>query len=317
VIGGGLAGLSSAVALADAGYRVRLLEKRPRLGGRAASYDLPNGEHVDNCQHVTMGCCTNLDDFYSRVGATGKLRTYDRLFFADPAGRRGTIESSALPPPLHLAPSFAAFPMLDLADKRAIATALLTIAKNGGCLPDSANGTTMLDWLRRHGQTQQAISHFWGVVLVSALDEELDRMAAGYGIEVFWKAFLANRAGYRVGIPSVPLGDLYGGCRSAIEKRGGEVRQRASVRSIAVEDGRATGVGLSDGNRETADFYLAAVPHDILPSLLPSCCRTRKNFCEHGEPSLLADHRCSSLARSRSHVGAIPGGAGPHDAMGL
>ncbi len=269
MIGGGLAGLSSAVALAEAGYRVRLFEKRPHLGGRAASYDLPNGEHVDNCQHVTMGCCTNLEDFYSRVGAAGKIRMFDRLTFADADGRRGTIESSALPPPLHLAPSFAAFPMLGLRDKRGIAKALLTIARGGGCLPDSSNGTTMLDWLRRHGQTQPAIAHFWSVVLVSALDEELDRMGAKYGIEVFWKAFLANAKGYRVGIPSVPLGELYGGCRAAIENRGGEVRLRTNVRGIAVENGAASGVDFTDARRETADFYVAAVPHDVLPSFIP------------------------------------------------
>ena len=72
VIGGGLAGLSSAVALAEAGFGVRLLEKRPHLGGRATSYTLPDGSEVDNCQHVTLGCCTNLADFYRRVGRGGK-----------------------------------------------------------------------------------------------------------------------------------------------------------------------------------------------------------------------------------------------------
>src|SRR6202162_4404275 len=87
VIGGGLAGLSSAPALADAGFRVRLLEKRPHLGGRAASYALPGGEHVDNCQHVTLGCCTNLENFYRRVGSAGKIKFFDPLGVSDPAGR--------------------------------------------------------------------------------------------------------------------------------------------------------------------------------------------------------------------------------------
>ena len=72
VIGGGLAGLASAVALAEAGLQVRLLEKRPHLGGRATSYTLPDGNEVDNCQHVTLGCCTNLADFYRRAGASGE-----------------------------------------------------------------------------------------------------------------------------------------------------------------------------------------------------------------------------------------------------
>ena len=109
VIGGGLAGLASAVALAEAGLEVRLLEKRPHLGGRATSYTLPDGSEVDNCQHVTLGCCTNLADFYRRAGAGSKIRFYDRLYFVDREGRRSTIEASRLPPPLHMAPSFAFF----------------------------------------------------------------------------------------------------------------------------------------------------------------------------------------------------------------
>ena len=109
VIGGGLAGLSSAVALAEAGLSVRLLEKRPHLGGRATSYTLPDGSEVHNCQHVTLGCCTNLADFYSRVGASDKIRFYDRLYFADAQGQRSTIEAAPLPPPLHMAPSFLLF----------------------------------------------------------------------------------------------------------------------------------------------------------------------------------------------------------------
>src|ERR1700722_11509968 len=147
VIGGGLAGLSSAVALAEAGFHVRLLEKRPHLGGRAASYVLPGGEHIDNCQHVTLGCCTNLEDFYRRIGGEQKIHYYSELVFAQPDGRRGVIKSSTLPPPLHMSPSFARFPLLDWADKRGIAQAMLIIARSGGRLADLANGpggTTML-----------------------------------------------------------------------------------------------------------------------------------------------------------------------------
>src|ERR1700685_491314 len=114
VIGGGLAGMSCAVALAEAGCHVRLLEKRPHLGGRATSYTLPDGSEVDNCQHVTLGCCTNLSDFYRRVGAEGKIRFYDRLYFCDASGQRSIIEAAPLPPPLHMAPSFLLFRALTL-----------------------------------------------------------------------------------------------------------------------------------------------------------------------------------------------------------
>jgi squalene-associated FAD-dependent desaturase len=268
VIGGGLAGLSSAVALAEAGLQVRLLEKRPHLGGRATSYTLPDGSEVDNCQHVTLGCCTNLADFYSRVGAAGKIRFYDRLYFVDAQGRRSTMEASPLPPPLHMAPSFLLFSSLSLADKRAIANAMMEIAMAGGN-PPGVDCASMLDWLRRMKQTPAAIERFWRVVLVSALDEELSRTDARYGIEVFWKAFLANKGGYRVGIPSVPLGDLYGGCREAVLQRGGEVRLRSGIREIRIREGRFVSVVMDDGYEVSADACIAAVPHDALLNLLP------------------------------------------------
>jgi squalene-associated FAD-dependent desaturase len=275
VIGGGLAGLSSAVALAEAGFRVRLLEKRPHLGGRAASYVLPGGEHVDNCQHVTLGCCTNLEDFYRRVGAANQIQFFDRLMFATPDGRRGVIRSAALPPPLHMAFSFAFYPLLGLADKFAIAQALLAIALSGGRPGDLASNVageniTMLAWLKKHRQTDRAIRRFWEVILVSALDEDLDRIDARYGIDVFWKAFLSTRAGYRVGIPRVPLSDLYEGCRKALAAQGGEVHLRAGVRGFQILNGRVSGVEREDGSVETADYYVAAVPQDVLPDLLPA-----------------------------------------------
>jgi squalene-associated FAD-dependent desaturase len=275
VIGGGLAGLSSAVALAEAGLRVRLLEKKPHLGGRAASYVLPGGEHVDNCQHVTLGCCTNLENFYRRVGAANQIRFFDRLLFSAPDGQRGAIGSVALPPPLHMAPSFVFFPLLGWKDKRCIAQALLAIARSGGRPADlSSDGTgenvTMLAWLQKHRQTVRAIRRFWEVILVSALDEELDRIDARYGIDVFWKAFLSTRGGYRVGIPRVPLGELYEGCRGALDAQGGEVQLRAAVRGFLIVDGRVEGLEREDGSVETADYYLAAVPQDVLPELLPA-----------------------------------------------
>ena len=235
VIGGGLAGLSSAVALADAGFRVRLLEQRPFLGGRASSYALPGGEHVDNCQHVTLGCCTNLDDFYRRVGAAGKIAFYDRLVFVD---RRGPPRASCRPPrcrrrciwrrprafiPRSAGPSATpsatpCWPSPVAAGATPAATPPAKACSIGCASTASPNA---------------AIRRFWGVVLVSALNDELDRIDARYGLDVFWKAFLANRAGYLLGIPRVPLGELYDGCRAAIERRGGEVVLRAPVRRSA------------------------------------------------------------------------------------
>src|SRR6201997_2254571 len=163
VIGGGLAGLAASVALADAGWRVRLFEQRPFLGGRAASYVLPSGEHIDNCQHVTFGCCTNLDDFYRRVGSSNKIRFFDSLVLLDPEGRRGEMHAGLLPAPFHMTGCFLTFSPLALKDKIGIARAFYSILSSGGRPPDVEvpGGISMLEWLHRHKQTPAAINRFW------------------------------------------------------------------------------------------------------------------------------------------------------------
>src|ERR1051326_1902680 len=101
IVGGGLAGIAAGCALAGAGYRVSLLERRPYLGGRASSYQHPGtGEVVDNCQHVLLGCCTNLLDFYRRIGVEEKIRWFERLVFVEPGGRQSAISPTWLPAPL-------------------------------------------------------------------------------------------------------------------------------------------------------------------------------------------------------------------------
>ena len=285
VIGGGLAGLAASVALADAGCRVRLFEQRPYLGGRATSYVLPNGEHVDNCQHVTLGCCTNLQDFYKRVGSADKIKFFDRLVFLDPQGMTGIMKADFLPAPVHMTGSFLFFAPLAFPDKLSIARALASILFAGG-KPKDAFGPepiSMMEWLRRRKQTAAAVERFWRVVLVSALDEELDRTDARFGIDVFWKAFLANRIGYRMGVPSVPLAELYDGCRSAIEKKGGEVILRSPVRSLRFENGALKAAIFNGGREEFADAFVLAIPHDKLAELLPREIRFANPALDHLE----------------------------------
>jgi zeta-carotene desaturase len=173
-----------------------------------------------------------------------------------------------------MAPSFLRFAALNWKDKNGIAQALLRIAVSGG-KPPGAAGTSMLHWLHRMKQTPAAIERFWRVVLVSALDEELSRADAQYGIDVFWKAFLANRQGFRMGIPTVPLGALYGQCRSAIERRGGEVRLRAVVKRIELSGGGTPTVILDDESEWRDDALLVTVPQEALLGMLPPAVRDR------------------------------------------
>ncbi len=171
IAGGGLAGLAAACALADSGFRVTLFERRPYLGGRASSYEHPGtGEVIDNCQHVLFRVCTNLVEFYRRIGVEDKIRWFDEMTFIEPGGRTSVMRASPLPAPLHTAPSFLGFPFLSAKDKLVISRAIAALTLTSQ--PDT--GRSFLDWCNQHGQTSNAIERFWKPILVSALSEDLD-----------------------------------------------------------------------------------------------------------------------------------------------
>ena len=264
VIGGGLAGLSAASALADAGYHVELFERRPYLGGRASSYELPGtGEVVDNCQHVLLGCCTNLIDFYRRLGVEQQIRWYDEITFILPGGKSSTLKPGALPAPFHAAPSFLDSTVLDLNDKMTIARAMLALVPG---LP-SDNGDNFETWLKRHGQTPQAIRRFWEPVLVSALNEDLNRISVRYAALVFRDSFLKSAEAGRMGVPAVPLSQLYGTAAQYIETRGGKVHLRAVVESFRTAGDQ---VRLCVGGDEiAADYAVLATPFNGIEKLVP------------------------------------------------
>lgn len=300
VIGGGLAGLAGAVALADAGLQVELYERRPILGGRATSFIHPSsGERVDNCQHVLLGCCVNLLDFYARLGVANHIDFHEDIPFIDESGRVSVIGPSGLPPPLHLLPSFLRLKTMGVRDKLSIvrtvaamirhaarlretggpAVALATDtlradteAPHGAETPYAAEAPSpdsMAAWLKAHGATERAVEAFWKPFLISALNDELDDIDADYGIGTAVRAFLINRSGYEVGLPTVPLGDLYAPCIDYIEQRGGRVLFNRGVAGISVHDGKVASISLQDGSSVEAGAYLSALPFDVLCKLLP------------------------------------------------
>ncbi len=269
VVGGGIAGIAAACALADAGYRVQLLERRPYLGGRASSYEHPGtGEIIDNCQHVLIGRCTSLIDLYRRLGAADAIRWYDRFTFLTPGGPPSIIEPGSLPAPFHSTLAFLRAPAFSLADKLAIARGLSAFMP--GLPPDTSEN--FLHWLRRHGQTQRAIDRFWKPVLVSALNEDLDRISVHYAAKVFRESFLMSSQSGRMGIPAIPLSELYSRAIGYINARGGEVSLRTSIDSIAPEkDGwllSATSGGTSRGI--PTDAVILALSFEAMAGLLPS-----------------------------------------------
>ena len=267
IVGGGLAGLAAAVALAD-DFEVTLLERRAVLGGRASSFvDDDTGEAVDNCQHVLMRCCTNLLDLYARLGVSDQLRFYDSFQFINPDGTTAQLGGAPLPAPLHLAPALLGFRLLSLGERMLVADALLKLVQQ------SSHPTLHLtfgEWLRCHRQSARVIEHFWAPVIVSALNEEVDRVAFQYARQVFVEGFMATRHSYEMGLPTRPLHELYDPAVAFVAQRCGTVQLDVPVREFIFNGDRANGVRLMDGSTIEADSIIAAVPFEVLLRLVPS-----------------------------------------------
>jgi zeta-carotene desaturase len=265
VVGGGLAGLSAACALADAGYRVMLMERRPYVGGRASSYEHPGtSEVIDNCQHVLIGRCTNLIDLYRRLGVRDAIRWYQQFTFVEPGGRQSVLRSTRLPAPLHSTPSFMAAHAFTWEDKEAIARGLMQFL--GGLPPDSEEDFG--HWLERNDQTRGAIERFWKPVLASALNEDPERISVHYAAKVFRESFLLSAEAGQMGIPSIPLSELYGHAVDYICARGGEVRLRTSVDAVEPRDDGGWTVRCGEEGF-AADGVVLAVPFEGMLKLLP------------------------------------------------
>ena len=270
VAGGGLAGLAASVALASAERKVTLFEARPFLGGRATSYPLntgdENGPTIDNCQHVLLRCCTNLIDFYGRLGVEKAIRFYRQFYWIEPGGRVSVMQRGALPAPLHFTGSFAKLHFLSWADKASVASGLLAVRYEYGKRADLEQ-ITMLDWLREKKQTPRAIDRFWRQVIVSALSEDLERVAAIHALQVFHLGFLSRADAYEFGVPDVPLGELYSeGAWSNYPDV--KILHRAPVEQVRIEDGRVVGF-IVNGACVTGDAYVLAVPFERLAALAP------------------------------------------------
>jgi len=263
VAGGGLAGLAAGCALADSGFEVTLYERRPYLGGRASSYQHPGtGEVVDNCQHVLFGSCTNLIAFYRTIGILDKIRWFDSMTFVEPGGRQSVLQPTFLPAPLHVSPSFLGFKFLNAWDKIVLSRALAVLMTR---MPVD-DRRSFQDWLIQHRQTAASIERFWKPILVSALSEDLDRIAIPYAAQVVRESMKSPEA-RRMGIPSVPLTHLYDAAKEYVTSRGGAVRFRNGVEAVFPT---AHGLRLRvQDSEEEFDYGVLAVPFESLAKLLP------------------------------------------------
>ena len=260
VIGGGLAGITSALRLADAGAQVTLLEARPRLGGLTHSFRRTVGEDelwIDNGQHVFLRCCTAYLALLDRLGVTDQVELQDRLDVpvrSEASDRVGRLRRGTLRPPLHLAGALVAYPWLGLGEKARLGPAVLALGRLDRDAP-ATDRRSFGDWLQAHGQSTRAVETLWDLIGVATLNAPADRASLALAATVFQLGLLSSADAADIGWSRVPLQQLHGeAALRALAGAGVEVRTGERVGSLDAID---------------ADAVVLAVPPDQVRRLLP------------------------------------------------
>jgi zeta-carotene desaturase len=266
--------MACAIRLAEHHIPVTLLETRKKLGGRATSFqDVRSGRWLDNCQHVVLGCCTNYLDLLGRLGAREEIVWHREQHWIEAGGRTSTIAPGVLPAPAHFTGSFLAASFLSLGEKTQIARACSRILR----VDRHAHAAETFEaFLKSSGQSERLIRRFWSPIVISACNLDCNRVSAAVALHVFQEGFLAHARAADIGIPGVPLLDLYEHASALIEKSGGRVLLGEGVEFVDEQ-----GVVTTAGQRLAAETIICAVPVERVNRVVSADIRARDDRFTH------------------------------------
>jgi squalene-associated FAD-dependent desaturase len=276
VIGGGLAGITAALALAEQDNEVTLLEAKPRLGGATMSFDR-DGLIVDTGQHVFLRCCTHYQELLDRLGVSGQAPLQPRFDVtvlsptAHGGKRPARLRRNRLPAPLHLLPALLGYRKLSLAERARVGQAALGMRGVNPADP-ATDDIAFGDWLARHGQDERTRRALWDLFSVASLNVPGDDASLALAAKVVQTGLLGDAGAADIGVPAMPLGELHGTAAARkLAELGATVRLNMKVAAIEVSDGGFT-VRLGRGADEdiAADAVVLAVPHDVAAKLIPA-----------------------------------------------
>ncbi len=249
VVGAGLSGLACALDLAKAGVSVTLAERRSFAGGRAYSFTAPDGDELDNGQHVFLHCCTAYRQFIRDIGADDLVDIQWRTHVPFIDGRRRFgIKATFLPAPAHLLPSLLLFKPLSWKERKSALALGREMMKTDR---EQLHDVSLEQWLRDHGQSPNAIRNFWEISVVAVLNEKVDRVSAAAGLHFYQEGFFGSWSASRIGLAKVGLAKIAERAVVAIKAAGGEVKFGEKVERL-------------DGY----DAYVPAVPAKLLLDLI-------------------------------------------------
>jgi squalene-associated FAD-dependent desaturase len=297
VVGGGLAGITAAIALAQAGAEVTVLEAKPRLGGATMSFNR-DGLAIDTGQHVFLRCCTAYRGLLDRLGMTAHAPLQPRFDITVVApGKRARMRRRRAPAPLHLLPALLGYPFLSFSERTRISRAALAFKRLREADPKT-DEIRLGDWLAAHGQDDRTRRVLWDLFSVSSLNVPGDDASLALAAVVVKTGLLGDAGAADIGVPALSLGELHGAAAArTLAKLGASVRLSTKVAAVEAKgaDGFLIRLGRSpqanpdgsaaDGDQPEADVTAAdepgsgeilvadavvlAVPHEQAARLVP------------------------------------------------
>ena len=273
VIGGGLAGITAATALAQAGHEVTLLEAKPRLGGATMSFTR-DGLVIDTGQHVFLRCCTAYRGLLDRLGmaAHAPLQPRFDVTVVSP-GKKARLRRRRLPAPLHLLPALLGYPFLNFSERSRLSRAALGFKRLDEHDPKT-DELRLGDWLEAHGQDERTRRVLWDLFSISSLNVPGDDASLALAAVVVKTGLLGDAGAADIGVPALGLGELHGAAAARLlAKLGATVRLSTKVTAIIQADAEFV-VRLNDdasfGSEDIlADAVVLAVPHEQAARLIP------------------------------------------------
>jgi len=289
IVGAGLAGLATAVELADAGWEVEIFESRPFVGGKVGSWIDADGNHVEMGLHVFFGCYYNLFDLMKKVGAEQNLRLKEHTHtFINKGGRIGTLDFRFLTgAPFNGLKAFFTTSQLSLQDKALNAIALGTSPIVRGLVDfDGAMQTirdldrvSFADWFRSHGGGNGSIKRMWNPIAYALGFIDCENISARCMLTIFQLFAARTEASVLRMLEGSPYEYLHKPIIEYLEARGAKIYTRRRIREIQFtgegEQTRVTGLVVGGETEETiaADAYVCACDVPGIQRLLPQAWR--------------------------------------------
>lgn len=295
IVGAGLAGLSTAVELAEVGHDVEIFESRPFVGGKVGSWVDADGNHLEMGLHVFFGCYYNLFALMEKVGASQNLRLKEHTHtFVNQGGRTGSLDFRFLTgAPFNGLKAFFTTSQLSIQDKAQNAIALGTspivrgLVDFDGAMASIRNldGISFADWFRKHGGSQGSLERMWNPIAYALGFIDTENISARCMLTIFQFFAAKTEASVLRMLEGSPYEYLHKPILDYLAERGCTVHTRRRVRDIQfTETGdrpHVTGLVIADGEQEaviTADAYVCACDVPGIQRLLPEAWRKWPQF---------------------------------------